>query len=96
LKQHSQLLYPFILPIINYCVDKNQPEHVYLYEDALELWEVTLENAPEQTPELLSLFPHLITLLDMGNESLRIVLSLIRAYSLLAPEAILSVRTSIK
>uniref|UniRef100_A0A8C2PBN2 Importin-11 n=1 Tax=Capra hircus TaxID=9925 RepID=A0A8C2PBN2_CAPHI len=40
----SKNLYPFLLPVIQLSTDVSQPPHVYLLEDGLELWLVTLEN----------------------------------------------------
>uniref|UniRef100_A0A8C3SMN5 Importin-11 n=1 Tax=Chelydra serpentina TaxID=8475 RepID=A0A8C3SMN5_CHESE len=59
----SKNLYPFLLPIIQLSTDVSQPPHVYLLEDGLELWLVTLENSPCLTPELLRIFQNMSALL---------------------------------
>ncbi|KAI4881064.1 hypothetical protein NFI96_031258, partial [Prochilodus magdalenae] len=64
----SRNLYPFLLPVIQLSTDVSQPPHVYLLEDGLELWLVTLENSPAVTPELLRIFQNMSALL--GESSL--------------------------
>ncbi|KAJ3604293.1 hypothetical protein NHX12_029034, partial [Muraenolepis orangiensis] len=58
----SKNLYPFLLPVIQLSTDVSKPPHVYLLEDGLELWLVTLENSPGITPELLRIFPNMSAL----------------------------------
>uniref|UniRef100_A0A8C6VX51 Importin-11 n=1 Tax=Nothobranchius furzeri TaxID=105023 RepID=A0A8C6VX51_NOTFU len=55
----SKNLYPFLLPVIQLSTDVTQPPHIYLLEDGLELWLVTLENSPAITPELLRIFQNM-------------------------------------
>uniref|UniRef100_A0A672V8B2 Importin-11 n=1 Tax=Strigops habroptila TaxID=2489341 RepID=A0A672V8B2_STRHB len=62
----SKNLYPFLLPVIQLSTDVTQPPHVYLLEDGLELWLVTLENSPCLTPELLRIFQNMSALLGMS------------------------------
>ncbi|XP_025912194.1 importin-11 isoform X3 [Apteryx rowi] len=61
----SKNLYPFLLPVIQLSTDVSQPPHVYLLEDGLELWLVTLENSPCLTPELLRIFQNMSALLAL-------------------------------
>uniref|UniRef100_A0A672QD94 Importin-11 n=1 Tax=Sinocyclocheilus grahami TaxID=75366 RepID=A0A672QD94_SINGR len=61
----SKNLYPFLLPVIQLSTDVSQPPHVYLLEDGLELWLVTLENSPAITPELLRIFQNMSALLAL-------------------------------
>ena len=56
-------MYEFLLPVIQSSTDVSQPHHVYLIEDGLELWHVTLLNAPAVTPELLDLYKNMPDLL---------------------------------
>uniref|UniRef100_A0A8D2JCC9 Importin-11 n=1 Tax=Varanus komodoensis TaxID=61221 RepID=A0A8D2JCC9_VARKO len=60
----SKNLYPFLLPVIQLSTDVSQPPHVYLLEDGLELWLVTLENSPCLTPELLRIFQNMSALIE--------------------------------
>ncbi|XP_038646933.1 importin-11 isoform X1 [Scyliorhinus canicula] len=76
----SKNLYPFLLPVIQLSTDVTQPPHVYLLEDGLELWLVTLENSPSITPELLGIFQNMSALLELGSENVRTCFQIINAY----------------
>ncbi|XP_074493759.1 importin-11 [Sebastes fasciatus] len=73
-------LYPFLLPVIQLSTDVSQPPHVYLLEDGLELWLVTLENSPAITPELLRIFQNMSALLGLSSENLRTCFAIVNAY----------------
>uniref|UniRef100_A0AAQ4RM93 Importin-11 n=1 Tax=Gasterosteus aculeatus aculeatus TaxID=481459 RepID=A0AAQ4RM93_GASAC len=73
-------LYPFLLPVIQLSTDVSQPPHVYLLEDGLELWLVTLENSPAITPELLRIFQNMSALLELSSENLRTCFQIVNAY----------------
>lgn len=62
-----------------------QEEHIYLLEDALDLWWSLLQSAPSSSAELMSLLPCAFTLLDHDTENLRKVLKIIDSYILLDP-----------
>ncbi|CAJ0650514.1 12985_t:CDS:10 [Entrophospora sp. SA101] len=91
LSDQSSKLHEFIIPIIQYSVDPNTEEHVYLLEDALDLWLATLQNVTECTQSLFSLVPLTITLLEFGSETLKKVLRIIESYIVLVPD--LSIQT---
>ncbi|OCT57335.1 hypothetical protein XELAEV_18003640mg [Xenopus laevis] len=76
----SENLYPFLLPVIQLSTDVSQPPHVYLLEDGLELWLVTLENCPSVTPELLRIFHNMSALLELSSENLLICFKIVNAY----------------
>uniref|UniRef100_A0A8D3E2U9 Importin-11 n=1 Tax=Scophthalmus maximus TaxID=52904 RepID=A0A8D3E2U9_SCOMX len=76
----SKNLYPFLLPVIQLSTDVSQPPHVYLLEDGLELWFVTLENSPAVTPELLRIFQNMSALLELSSENLRTCFQIVNAY----------------
>ncbi|XP_063996081.1 importin-11 [Pogoniulus pusillus] len=80
----SKNLYPFLLPVIQLSTDVCQPPHVYLLEDGLELWLVTLENSPCLTPELLRIFQNMSALLELSSENLRNCFKIINAYIFLS------------
>uniref|UniRef100_A0A3B3TBZ9 Importin-11 n=1 Tax=Paramormyrops kingsleyae TaxID=1676925 RepID=A0A3B3TBZ9_9TELE len=80
----SKNLYPFLLPVIQLSTDLSQPPHVYLLEDGLELWLVTLENSPSITPELLRIFQNMSALLELSSENLRTCFQIINAYTYLS------------
>ncbi|XP_062372497.1 importin-11 [Sardina pilchardus] len=76
----SKNLYTFLLPVIQLSTDVSQPPHVYLLEDGLELWLVTLENSPGITPELLRIFQNMSALLELSSENVRTCFQIIKAY----------------
>ncbi|NXX40800.1 IPO11 protein, partial [Tricholaema leucomelas] len=80
----SKNLYPFLLPVIQLSTDVCQPPHVYLLEDGLELWLVTLENSPCLTPELLRIFQNMSALLELSSENLKNCFKIINAYIFLS------------
>ncbi|XP_073920688.1 importin-11 isoform X4 [Castor canadensis] len=80
----SKNLYPFLLPVIQLSTDLSQPPHVYLLEDGLELWLVTLENSPCITPELLRIFQNMSPLLELSSENLRTCFKIINGYIFLS------------
>uniref|UniRef100_A0A8C5C3D6 Importin 11 n=1 Tax=Gadus morhua TaxID=8049 RepID=A0A8C5C3D6_GADMO len=80
LGSESKNLYPFLLPVIQLSTDVSQSPHVYLMEDGLELWLVTLENSPAITPELLRIFPNMSALLELTSENMRTCFQIINAY----------------
>ncbi|XP_066994048.1 importin-11 [Anabrus simplex] len=87
----SESLSPFLLPVIQLSTDVQQPCHVYLLEDGLELWLAVLENSTAMTPELLHLFRNMPPLLEFSFENLRTCFYIIQANILLAPEEFLKV-----
>ncbi|EHB01123.1 Importin-11 [Heterocephalus glaber] len=87
----SKNLYPFLLPVIQLSTDVSQPPHVYLLEDGLELWLVTLENSPCITPELLRVFQNMSALLELSSENLRTCFKIINSYIFLSSTEFLQV-----
>ncbi|XP_026526316.1 importin-11 [Notechis scutatus] len=90
----SKNLYTFLLPIIQLSTDVSQPPHVYLLEDGLELWLVTLENSPCLTPELLRIFQNMSALLELSSENLRTCFKIINAYLFLSSSEFLQIYSS--
>jgi hypothetical protein len=74
---------------------------VYLFDDALDLWEEAIKNAPteikEQEPmtgpeyNFMGLFPRAIACLQLGSESLKKVLRILECYLILDPVGLLQV-----
>ncbi|XP_007424256.1 importin-11 isoform X3 [Python bivittatus] len=90
----SKNLYTFLLPVIQLSTDVSQPPHVYLLEDGLELWLVTLENSPCLTPELLRIFQNMSALLELSSENLRTCFKIINAYLFLSSSEFLQIYSS--
>eukprot|EP01104_Vermistella_antarctica_P000365 TRINITY_DN1044_c0_g1_i1.p1 TRINITY_DN1044_c0_g1~~TRINITY_DN1044_c0_g1_i1.p1 ORF type:complete len:982 (-),score=189.66 TRINITY_DN1044_c0_g1_i1:32-2977(-) len=80
----------FIIPVIRYSTDLNHPESLYLIEDGLGLWLHTIRQARVATPELLSVFPNIITILSRTFEYLKVCFKLLECYCLLGKEAFLA------
>ncbi|RIB09431.1 armadillo-type protein [Gigaspora rosea] len=81
-------LHEFIIPIIQYSVDPNGDEYVYLLEEALDLWLAILENSVECTPLMFSLVPAVIGLMEYGTENFKKILRILESYIVLVPEMI--------
>jgi len=52
-------MYDLLLPVIRYSTDVHQSAHIYLCEDALDLWLATLQCSPSVAPSLLDLYSHM-------------------------------------
>lgn len=79
-------LRPFVLAVVGEATTVSEPAHVYLLEDALELWLAALETARHQDPGLAVLAKNLPPLLEETTEHLRIIVYIMQAYTLLSPE----------
>ncbi|RDD46374.1 Importin-11 [Trichoplax sp. H2] len=85
LKSSSVQLYPFLLPVIQFSTDVEKPPHIYLIDDGMELWKMTLCHAPTLTNELLHLFQNMQQLLEKGFdiENLKRSLEVLKSYVIL-------------
>lgn len=63
----SVTMYDFLIPMIQMSTDVSQDLHVYLCEDALDLWHTTLQQCPRITPGLLDLYANVQPLLGGSN-----------------------------
>lgn len=66
-------LAPFLYPVIGLSTNINEPSHVYLLEDGLDLWLAVVENSPAMAPELLMLCENILPII--GEEKIFVVLS---------------------
>lgn len=80
---------PWVMSVIDEATRVSEPAHVYLLEDALELWLVLVETSEAQTPELMKLADNLYPILEQSTEHLRIIIYIMQAYTLLSPEEFL-------
>ncbi|MCL4130242.1 UNVERIFIED_CONTAM: hypothetical protein GTU68_066007, partial [Idotea baltica] len=90
LMSESECLHNFLLPIIKMATDVNQPCHVYLLEDGLQLWLTMLENCHNPSEPLMNLFSNMIALLEYTSENLRLCLQITNAYIVLCPQMFLA------
>ncbi|ORZ00705.1 armadillo-type protein [Syncephalastrum racemosum] len=89
LKEESSHVHGLYLPIVSYCIDRNNQAHVYLLEDALDLWWTLLQTATAANQDLFTLVPAAIGLLDYDTDSLRKVLRILESYLLLDANAVI-------
>lgn len=90
LNEQSIQLHGILIPIIQYCIDRNNEAHIYLLEDSLDLWWAVLQCTPTPSPEILSLLPTALDLLDYDTENLRKLLKIIDSYIILDPTSTLT------
>ncbi|GAA5940300.1 karyopherin KAP120 [Sporobolomyces koalae] len=83
LNEQSQSLHPQAAAIIQLSVDSSRSSHIYLQEDALELWQVLLRRSASLSPEMLALLPALVTLVREGTDVLPRCLSIFESFLLL-------------
>ena len=76
-------LNPLVMPMLAVATDLRRPESDYVMEDGLELWATAIMQAPEYTPELHAIFPHLPPLLARDLEFLAVAMKLVEAYVIL-------------
>ena len=77
------IYHPFLVPVIKYATDTQQPASVYLLEDGLELWNITVQNATHMSAELLDAFANIRALLDRDTDVWRLCLEIIDSYVVL-------------
>lgn len=56
----------FLYPVISMSTNKDEPSHVYLLEEGLELWLVVIENSTTLSPELLELSTNILSIIGMS------------------------------
>ncbi|KAK4057588.1 hypothetical protein OIO90_001233 [Microbotryomycetes sp. JL221] len=91
LENESQVLQSQAAPVIQYSVDPDQSAHVYLQEDALELWLALLKRCSNLSQEMISLLPMLIKLIQSATDVLPRCLSILESYVLINVEIVLQV-----
>lgn len=69
-------LAPFLYPVISLSTNVNDPAHVYLLEDGLDLWLAVVENSPAITPELLLLCDNILPIIGRLSQLESVVHSL--------------------
>ncbi|KAK4055221.1 hypothetical protein OIV83_000501 [Microbotryomycetes sp. JL201] len=91
LGDQSQLLQSQCAPIIQYSVNPSQPAHVYLQEDALELWLALLKRSSTLVNEMVALLPTLASLIAAATDVLPRCLCIFESYLLLDAAVVLHV-----
>lgn len=75
--------------MIGVSTNVNEPSHIYLLEEGLELWLIVIENSETMTTELLDLCSNVLPIIDESSENLRTCLYIIQSNILLNPEVYL-------
>ena len=73
----------FLIPVIHYSTDSANPASVYLLEDGLELWNITIQNSVQITTDLLNLFSNIKPLLERDTDIWKLCLEIIDSYVIL-------------
>ncbi len=79
----STTYHSFLIPVVHYSTDVNNPASVYLLEDGLELWNITVQNATAMNMDLLQLFNNIKPLLDRDSDIWKLCLDIIDSYVIL-------------
>ncbi|KAJ2027357.1 hypothetical protein IWW57_002642, partial [Coemansia sp. S610] len=80
---HSAALQPFVAPLVQHSIDLDDPAHVYLIVDGIDLWLALIRNASTMDPNLMALLRHIPRLLQGSTETLKSVLKVVEGYALL-------------
>ncbi|VFQ89326.1 unnamed protein product [Cuscuta campestris] len=88
----SPICYNILLPILQSVINVNRPDE--LLEDAMQLWEATLINAPSMVSELLGCFPCLVKILERSFDHLKVAASIIEDYVILGGREFVSMHAS--
>ncbi|KAJ2787967.1 hypothetical protein GGI15_000306 [Coemansia interrupta] len=75
----SVALQPFVVPLIQHSIDLDNPAHVYLLEDGLDLWLALVRNGSTIVPTVRALLQNIPKLLQYSTETLKKVLKIIEA-----------------
>ena len=73
----------FLIPVIHYSTDSNNQASVYLLEDGLELWNITVQNSQQMSPDLLNLFSNIKPLLSRDTDIWKLCLEIVDSYVVL-------------
>ncbi|TPX71763.1 hypothetical protein SpCBS45565_g00836 [Spizellomyces sp. 'palustris'] len=89
LRSESVQLHDFVIPVLSFSLNVQNPAHLYLLEDAIDLWLAVIQNTPRCTPQIASLLEYGMALLEYGSESLKTVLKVVESYVVLEPVGVL-------
>ncbi|KAG0496362.1 hypothetical protein HPP92_001053 [Vanilla planifolia] len=74
---------PFAGQLMNFFqkgIDLDNPDAFNLLEDSVLLWDAVLSHATSMVPQLMDLFPSLVTILERSFDHLQVVVEIIEAY----------------
>lgn len=80
----------FIYQIIEMSTNINEPSHVYLLEEGLELWLIVVQYTKTMSHDLLRLCDNLLPLIEQCHNNLRTCLAITETYVFLCPDVFLT------
>lgn len=90
LNENSYIIHSLCLPLISVCCSENSEFYALLSEDGYDLWLAVVQFYPkgfnEKRDEIIQLFTLIKHGLLNATEIMPVIISLMRAYALLAPE----------
>ncbi|EEP76953.1 conserved hypothetical protein [Uncinocarpus reesii 1704] len=91
MKQESVRYHPLVVPLIQKSTEPGSDSLVYLLDESLDLWYAVLAQTPAPpSSQILSLFPALFPVFEIGTENMRQALEITESYILLAPQEFLN------
>lgn len=79
----------FIYQIIEMSTNINEPSHVYLLDEGLELWLIVVQYSRTMNQDLLKLCDNLLPLIEQSSTNLRTCLAITQTYIFLCPDVFL-------
>jgi hypothetical protein len=88
---YSVRYHSLIVPLLQRAVEHGSEMAVYLLEEALDLWSHMLQQTPAaKSGPAVELLDSVFPLLEIGSESLTVVLGILESYVILAPAVMLA------
>uniref|UniRef100_A0A182NDW1 Importin N-terminal domain-containing protein n=1 Tax=Anopheles dirus TaxID=7168 RepID=A0A182NDW1_9DIPT len=85
----SEPIVAFIYQIIEMSTNVNDPSHVYLLDEGLELWVVVIHYTRTMNQELLNLCENLVPLIQQSSSNMHMCLAIVQAYVFLGAQVFL-------
>lgn len=79
----------FIYQIIEMSTNVNEPSHVYLLDEGLELWLIVVQYSKTMNHDLLKLCDNLLPIIEQSSNNLRTCLAITQTYIFLCPDVFL-------
>ncbi|KFB43307.1 AGAP002970-PA-like protein [Anopheles sinensis] len=76
----SEQIVSFIYQIIEMSTNVNEPSHVYLLDEGLELWVVVVHYSRTMNQELASLCENIVPLIQQSSSNMPMCLAIVQAY----------------
>ena len=93
MRSESQRYHAHILPLVAEAMDPSTQVHTFLLDDAVDMWRcIMAQCCPPLSQELISLEEAVVPHLDYDSKLSEDCLEIVKAYIVLAPEAMLSDR----